>query len=89
MKILKIVTGVLSAMSALIMIAMPILSSKMQGFYKTQTPASAQLTKELLDKKQLWVQIGESKVFFYIFITCVSAFVIVWLIDWLKARKAK
>lgn len=89
MKKLKIITGIISIISALTVVVVPFLSSQMQGFYKTQMPASAQLTKELLNKKQLWVQIGESKVFFYIFIACVSAFVIVLLIDWLKLKKTK
>lgn len=89
MKTLKIITGALSAISALIMIAIPFLSSSMQGFYKSQINDFSKSAQELLDKKQFWAQIGESYLFFYIFIACVSIFVIVIFIDWLKARKSK
>ncbi|MBR5473606.1 MAG: hypothetical protein IKU82_06445 [Clostridia bacterium] len=89
MKTLKIITGALSAISALIMIAIPFLSSYMQGFYKSQIDDFSKSAQELLDKKQFWAQIGESYLFLYIFIACVSLFVIVIFIDWLKARKSK
>lgn len=88
-KILKIITGVLSAISALIMVVIPFFSSYMQGFYKSQIDDFSKNTQELLDKKQLWAQIGETHIFLYFFIACISIFAIVMLITWLKTRKAK
>ena len=89
MKKLKIITGVLSAISALIVVATPILSSHMQGFYKSQMDDFSKKGQELLDKKLFWVQIGETKIFLYILIACILAFIIVLLFSWLKARKTK
>lgn len=89
MKKLRIITGIFSIISALVMVAIPFLSSKMQAFYKGQIDDFSKNTQELLDKKQLWVQIGETYIFLYIFIACVSIFLIVMFVIWLKARKAK
>lgn len=84
MKTLKIITGIISIISALTMVAMPVLSSHMQSFYKSQTPAvSAQLTKGLLDKKQFWVQIGESNIFVIVFIACLCLFLTALLFDFI------
>ena len=67
MKILKNVFAILTALSGLIAIATPFISSYMQGLLKSQIPDSEERTVQLLAQKQLWVQIGESKIVLYIF----------------------
>ena len=89
MKKLKIITGTLSAISALIMIAIPFLSSYMQGFYKSQIDDFSKNAQELLDKKQFWAQLGETYIFLYVFIACVSIFVILMFISHLKLKNQK
>lgn len=89
MKTLKIITGVLSGISALITVTMPILSSNMQGFYKSQIDDFSKNTQELLDKKLFWAQIGESNVFAIVFIICVCLFLGILFIDFVNKRKNK
>jgi len=86
MKKAKIFTGILIAISAAVMIIVPLLCSNMQGYYKSQiSPLSD--TKELLSKKQIWVQIGESPIFAHIFIACLITFLTVMVISYIRRKR--
>lgn len=89
MKALKFISITFTAVSAFLICFMPWLSSKMQSFYKSQLPASTEVTKELLEKKQFWVSIGESNVFGVAFIVCLCLLLTVFLIDFIIKKKNK
>ena len=59
----------------------------MQLFYKSQLPASTEVTKELLNKKQFWASLGESKIFGIVFIVCLCLLLTVLLIDFIIKKK--
>lgn len=89
MKTLKFISITFTAISAFLICFVPWLSSKMQSFYKGQLPASAEVTKGLLDKKQFWVNFGESKAFGIAFIVCLCLLLIVFFIDFIIKKKNK
>ena len=84
MKIIKIVLTSLCALSLSITVMMPFLSSHMQGHYKAML--DPQNAKEVLEKKQLWVQLGETPIFFYIFLVFFAVLMIFYLIALAKKR---
>ena len=86
MKTVRIIIASLLAISAFLMAVVPILSSYMQNHYKNQLDDFTKETKVLLEKKQFWAQIGESPIFLYIFLGCLSVLSILLLIVWLRRR---
>ena len=89
MKIFKIISIIFTVISTFLLVFVPWVSSEMQSFYKNQMPTSAEYTKEILDKKQFWVTVGESNVFGIAFILCVCILLIVFLIDFIIKKKKK
>ncbi len=73
-------------MSFSVAMIMPFLSSHMQGYYKSIL--DPQNAKEVLDKKQLWAQLGETKIFFYVFLVFLVVLIVFYLIVWLKNRNS-
>ena len=65
----------------------PIISSHMQGYYKGLIGTSIENTQTLLEKKQLWVTIGETKIFFILFFIILFSFLITELIMWIRRNK--
>lgn len=86
-KILTIITGSLCAFSYFLNIGIIYLSSKMQGHYKSLMGEPN--GDEMLRKKQLWVQIGESPVLGYIFLVCLALFIVALFIYLIKKKKSK
>lgn len=74
MKIFKIIIVSLLVVSALLTVLAPMISSYMQDYYKGQLEDFTKNTEELLQKKQFWVQIGDSPIFLCIFLGCLVAF---------------
>lgn len=90
MRILKYISSAICAIAAFITISMPLISSQIQGYYKGLLEDPAKASAAVLEKKQFWVQVGESHVFFYIFLICLTVFLAVVLADiLLKKRRAK
>ena len=87
MKILKSVFAIFIALSGLIAITIPFISSGMQDKIKSQLPASEDKTIQLLEQKQLWVQIGETKIVLYIFVTLLFLFLTTSVIIWINNKK--
>ncbi len=86
MKITKIVLSSLCALSFLLTVTVPILSSYMQNYYKGLMGTYFTDTQELLEKKHFWSQLGETKTFFYVFLASVLTLMIFALIAWFKNR---
>ena len=84
MKVLRNILAVLSAVSFLITILMPFISSKMQDYYKSLS--LDEWSQEILDKKLFWSQLGETYVFLYASVICTCAFLIVALVMYLRNR---
>ena len=87
MKILKIIFGSLCFVFALFTVTAPLLSSHMQGYYKGQIDDFSRSAEELLAKKQFWAQIGETYIFFYIFLACVVMLLGIMLFSRLSVSK--
>ena len=93
MKILRITLLTLCILSLVVTIAMPLLSSYMQGYYKAQLDGTNtnEDAEELLNQKALWARIGETRIFSYIFLffTCTAAVVQLpkWIRGWGNAER--
>ena len=74
----------LCAISLFFTIATPIISSKMQGYYKGLISNAPKNTQALLESKQTWVTIGETKIFAILFLIILFSFLITELVIWIK-----
>ena len=63
MKIIRIILGIAFTISAISVVLTPLIGSYMQGYYKAQIDDKPELTEFLLEQKNFWVQISESKIF--------------------------
>lgn len=87
MRILKVILVVLCLVSFVITITAPIISSYMQGYYKSQFQNGVtDNSKQLLEKKQLWAQIGETKIFLYILIFNIICSSMIFAFMWFKTH---
>ena len=59
----------------------------MQSYYKGLMDTMPENTQALLDKKDFWVAIGETKIFAILFLAVLLSFVIMELIVWIKKKK--
>lgn len=89
MKIIKIILSSFCALAFFLTVTIPILSSYMQGYYKGLIGVHYEDTRALLEKKKFWSQLGETKVFFYVFLASVFVLIVYTLIIWLKKRVHK
>ena len=76
----------LCALSFLLTVAVPIVSSYMQNYYKGLMGTYLTDTQKLLEKKHFWSQLGETKTFFYVFLASILTLIIFSLIAWFKNR---
>lgn len=86
MKTIKTVLLSLCALSFSLTVSMPILSSYMQSYYKDLIGTYTKDTQELLEKKHLWVQLGQTKAYFCVFLVFALVLIILTIIVWLKER---
>ncbi len=78
----------LSAAAFLLTLSAPIISSRMQGYYKGLIDTMPENTQVLLEKKQTWAAFGETKIFITSFLIFLSLLVISELIIWMKNRRS-
>lgn len=87
----KAIRTVFISLSSLVLLrtlAAPIAGSHMQGYYKGQIDAIPANTQALLEKKQIWVTIGETKVFLILLVVSLLAFVVSeWIIRIKNCKK--
>ena len=82
MKKVKILTAILCILTLVLAVAIPLLSSTMQGYYKAQIDDFSKDTHMLLEKKKQWATIGEDAgVFGYVSIGLACVFVVEHIID--------
>ena len=82
MKKVKILTAILCILTLVLAVAIPLLSSTMQGYYKAQIDDFSMDTHMLLEKKKQWATIGEDAgVFGYVSIGLACVFVVEHIID--------
>lgn len=84
-KITRTVLAILSGVSILCCITAPIISSIMQSHYKSLLPIAN--TEEILNQKQFWAWVGQTKIFLIIFLVMVGSFLITEMIFLLKSIK--
>lgn len=84
-KITRTVLAILSGVSILCCITAPIISSIMQSYYKSLLPIAN--TEEILNQKQFWAWVGETKIFLIIFLVMVGSFLITEITFLLKSIK--
>ena len=83
-RILRSVFGSLSAITLILTLSAPIISSNMQGYYKELISEMPENTQVLLEKKHAWATFGETKFFITIFLIFLFCFLISELIIWIK-----
>lgn len=82
MKKVKILTAILCILTLVLAVAIPLISSTMQGYYKAQIDDFSKDTHMLLEKKKQWATIGEDAgVFGYVSIGLACVFVVEHIID--------
>ena len=86
MKIFKIVFSSLCIISLLLTFSIPYISSYMQSYYKGLLKNFPENTQSLLEKKQFWAQLGDTRVFLYFTLGIVLTFLIALFFIWLKKR---
>ena len=87
MKIFRNILIILTALSGLITYSIVYISSHMQGLIKCQMPTGAERTKELLEQKRFWAQLGESYLMFDIFLILAFLLLTTMLIMWIRNKK--
>lgn len=86
---LKIFFFIISLMFFVLTLSVPLLSACMQGYYKGLIdPAFQNDTAAILDKKRIWAEIGETKVFFILFLISVTVFILAELFVLLSKAKS-
>ena len=88
-KIIRTILLSLCSMFLLLTLIAPIASSYMQGYYKSLIDTMPENTQALLDKKQIWVTIAETKFFVILLFIFLLSFAISELIIWTKHKKSK
>ena len=83
-KIMRSVFASLSAITLILALSAPIISSNIQGYYKGLISEMPENTQVLLEKKQIWATFGETKLFIAIFLIFLFCFLISELIIWFK-----
>ena len=83
-RIIRSVFASLSAITLILALSAPIISSIMQGHYKEMISQMPENTQVLLEKKQVWATFGETKLFITIFLIFLFCFLISELIIWFK-----
>ena len=83
-KIMRSVFASLSAITLILALSAPIISSNIQGYYKGLISEMPENTQVLLEKKQIWATFGETKLFITIFLIFLFCFFISELIIWIK-----
>ena len=83
-RIIRSVFVSLSAITLILTLSAPIISSNMQGYYKELINEMPENTQVLLEKKQIWATFGETKLFITIFLIVLFCFLISELIIWIK-----
>ncbi len=86
-RVVRVIFVVLNSIFLLLTLILPIVSSHMQSYYKGLIDTISENTQELLDKKQFWATIGETKIFVILFLIFLLSFVISELIIWIKNKK--
>ena len=86
MKKVKLVIMILSIASLVLTLFLPLLSSYMQNHYKNLLDSTSPNIQILLEKKQFWAQIGETRWFLYISLGLIAVFLFILLISWLQRR---
>ena len=79
-RIARLVFISLSSVFLFLTLTIPIISSHMQGYYKGLIDTMPENTQVLIEKKQTWVAIGETKIFLIIFLIFLFSFLITELI---------
>lgn len=79
-RIARLVFISLSSVFLFLTLTIPIISSRMQGYYKGLIDTMPENTQVLIEKKQTWVAIGETKIFLIIFLIFLFSFLITELI---------
>ena len=83
-RIIRSVFVSLSAITLILTLSAPIISSNMQGYYKDLISEMPENTQVLLEKKHAWATFGETKLFITIFLIFLFCFLISELIIWIK-----
>ena len=86
-RVVRVIFVVLNSIFLLLTLISPIISSYMQSYYKGLMDTMPENTQALLDKKDFWVAIGETKIFAILFLAVLLSFVIMELIVWIKKNK--
>lgn len=88
-KRIRIIFFAISAVLFSFCIGAPLLSACMQGYYKGLIdPTFQNDTAAILDKKQMWAEIGETKLFFILFLVFVTIFILAELFVLLSKAKS-
>ena len=83
-RIARLVFISLSSVFLFLTLTIPIIISHMQGYYKGLIDTMPENTQVLIEKKQTWVAIGETKIFLIIFLIFLFSFLITELIAKMK-----
>ncbi len=78
---------IISSAFFVLTLAAPLLSSIMQDYYK-DFEASENM-EALLEKKAMWAEIGETKIFFILFLLSVTVFLLIELFIFVKKKKQR
>ena len=83
-KTVRFIFASLSAVFLFLTLTAPVISSFMQGYYKGSIDVISENTQVLIEKKQFWTAIGETKIFLIIFLIFLFLFFVTELIVWRK-----
>lgn len=78
---------IISSAFFVLTLSAPLLSSIMQDYYK-DFEASENM-EALLEKKAMWAEIGETKIFFILFLVSVTVFLLTELFVFVKKKKQR
>lgn len=82
----KIFFFIISLVFFVLTLSAPLVSSIMQSYYKGFV--GSENTEALLEKKAMWAQIGETKIFFILFLISVTVFILAELFVLLSKAKS-
>ncbi len=78
---------IISSVFFVLTFSAPLLSSIMQDYYK-DFEASENM-EALLEKKAMWAEIGETKIFFILFLVSVTVFLLTELFVFVEKKKQR
>ncbi len=84
-KTIRCIWILLCGISLLLALAVPVISSYMQGYYKAMIDTSP----EFLYEKRTWAKIGGTDILWVLFLIIILSFVITEIIIYLKNKKMK